>query len=137
VKHAFGTLKRVAFALLLASSVTGLALVGGGAPVSHAATAPTISASSPVSSGGWPIEYEMQVTGSNFTPGGRVWLGFYTSQGQFVTSMTVTAWAIWNGFVSVSTQPVLPGCQTDRVVAYDYTKGLYSNWSSTYVYCIP
>jgi hypothetical protein len=130
------TVKRVALALLLALPLSGLALLGGGAPVSHAATAPTISASDPLGSFGDHLPYDMQVTGHNFTPGGRVWLGFYNSQGQFVTSVTVGAWNWYIlGYVA-DTEYGLPGCQIDRVLAYDYTMGMYSNWASANINCI-
>jgi hypothetical protein len=129
------TMQRVALALLLAVSLSGLALLRGGAPVSHAAPAYTISATNLPASGQFLVK-------GYFNPGDRVALAFYTGPSEeklhVLFSRTVYAWTALAPGLVYDTEPEsnLPNCQTIWVQAYDYNTRLYSNWASAPNTCI-
>ena len=137
MKNPFRTMRRVALVVLLAGSVTGLALATEGAPASHAASYPAITATA-------SSYQQIHVTGNGFSFGGSVVVevydaGYHLTNWQYTTASSTYCsryYCVLGGYVNV-TMDVTPCWQTDHVIAYDYNTSTWSNWSDVYVRCIP
>jgi ABC-type phosphate transport system substrate-binding protein len=115
-------------------SLSALAL-GGNASGAHAATPPTITATS-------PADLQITVTGSGFSIGDSVVVEVYNSNYQLTNYYYTTAtesclW--WHGLVcggTINMTRNVSACASVHVIAYDYGLATWSNWSDVYVGCL-
>jgi hypothetical protein len=149
MKNAFHTLKSLALTLLLAGSVIGLALVAGGTSVGHAAIMVPIPLNLPSIATSSGVE-TIQVSGSNFTPGGVVEivmtddysniLGLYFVRATSARTCNYVGLCYLPGAIntSINLSVYQPGevCSVGlRVYAYDYSTGKFSNRTDVIGWC--